>query len=498
MVFSSVVFLYAFLPGFLLLYFLTPPRGRNALLLLGGVFFYTWGEQILVLVMLFSTTVDYVCARLIYQDFGRPDPPMPEGERTPRQKAALIVSLTANLGLLGIFKYFNFAIDNYNAVMEALGWSGAAWQDVMRITLPLGISFYTFQSMSYTIDCYRGQIRPARSFVDFACFVTMFPQLVAGPIVRYRDVAEELRTRRTAWSDFAVGVRRFIIGLGKKMLLANAFAGPVDAIFALPADHITTALAWTGAVLFTLQLYYDFAGYSDMAIGMGRMFGFHFPENFNYPYISRSALEFWRRWHMTLSTFLRDYVFVALGGYRLGRSRAVTNLFVTFLLCGIWHGAAWNFVLFGLVMGCFVTFEMVINARKRPFFQGLGGHLYLLAILFPNMVIFRSPSLSTIGAFLTAMAGFDHPVAWAPAASIFVNYEVRAALVAGLVGAVPVVPWGVARFRQWTESGAGRPRAAAWTWAGEVATVGFLACVLLLCSMKLAAGTYNPFIYFRF
>jgi alginate O-acetyltransferase complex protein AlgI len=334
--------------------------------------------------------------------------------------------------------------------------------------------------------------------VDFACFVTMFPQLIAGPIVRYRDVEEHLVRRTVSAADFAAGGRQFIIGLGKKVLIANTVAQSVDQVFALPLEQVTPLLAWTGAVLFTFQLYFDFAGYSDMAIGMGRMFGFRFPENFRYPYIARTVSEFWRRWHITLSTWIRDYLFTPLGGYRRGKWRGLLNLVFVFTLCGLWHGASWNFILFGLCQGLFMSFEQLVKAHRRRFFTSSFGHLYFLPILFTQMMLFRSESLAGAGRFLQAMGGFHAGAPAAPFVGHVVSGEVALAALAALLGSLPLVPWCAARFRQWAaaagnSAGVAR-RIAATEWAATV----LLAAVLGASILKLASGTYNPFIYFRF
>lgn len=500
MVFSSIIFLHFFFPLFLLLYFATPPRGRNALLLAASLFFYTWGEQVLVLVMLASTAVDYLCGRTITREFEtaecfRDNPA--SRMRTRRQRTALWVSVGFNLSLLSVFKYFNFGADNFNALMSALGWDAWVAEDLVEIILPLGISFYTFQSLSYTIDCYRRQVSAARNFVDFACFVTMFPQLIAGPIVRYRDVETHLVRRSVSLADFAAGSRQFIIGLGKKVLIANTVAQPVDQIFALPLDQVTPLLAWTGAVLFTFQLYFDFAGYSDMAIGMGRMLGFRFPENFRYPFIARTVSEFWTRWHITLSTWIRDYLFTPMGGYRHGRWRGYMNLIVAFVLCGLWHGASWNFVLFGLCQGLFMTFERMVHSNRRWFFKGPCGHLYFLPILLTQMMLFRSESLAGAGRFLRSMLGLYAGSSLSPSIGQFFTGEVSLAVVAAFVGSAPFIPWCAARIERWAAAGS-PARTARRAAAADWAAAALLACILAACILKLASGTYNPFIYFRF
>jgi alginate O-acetyltransferase complex protein AlgI len=399
---------------------------------------------------------------------------------------ALGASLVGNLGLLAYFKYAGFFAENVSLLFQHLGLTSLASPGLLRVALPLGISFYTFQSLSYTIDVFRGTVRYTPSLVDFLCFVTLFPHLVAGPIIRYEYVVDALRARRLTLDEVASGMRLFVIGLSKKMLIANTVALPTDAIFALPPGELSPAVAWLGAVCFTLQLYYDFGGYSDMAVGIGRMLGFRLPGNFNYPYISRTTTEFWTRWHITLSVWLRDYVFTPLGGYRCGRARAYLNLLITFLLCGLWHGAEWTFVLFGFICAVLVILERAIHANRYRFFRSRAGTLfYMLPVILLLMVIFRSESVGAAVHFLAVMAGRNgdpggrHPLA------LFVNGEVALVLLVGALGAMPFMPWLARRLGPW-------PRLL------RIASLLGLALLLVLCEMKLAAGTYNPFIYFRF
>jgi alginate O-acetyltransferase complex protein AlgI len=499
MVFSSVIFLYAFLPAILVLYFVTPRRGRNGLLLIGSLFFYTWGEQLLVFVMLTSTAVDYICGRIIYAQFDPADlvsGSLPE-RRTRTQKAALLSSIIVNILMLGIFKYFNFAIDNYNAFMTWSGLEHLAAYDMVRIAFPLGISFYTFQSMSYTIDVYRGQAPADRNFINFACYVTMFPQLIAGPIVRYTSVARELKQRHITVPGFADGVRQFIIGLGRKMLVANVLAEAVDAIFALPDGEITMSLAWVAMGLFALQLYYDFAGYSDMAIGMGKMFGFNFPPNFNYPFIAKTMSDFWRRWHMSLSTWLRDYVFEPIGGFWEGRARSCLNVMIVFVACGVWHGASWNFVIFGFTLGGCVVFEHLVRADRSRVFQSPLGHLYLVVVLLINLIVFRGENVGQSWVFFKAMLGFSGLSNPIYPTGLFMKPETMLIALAALLGCIPFIPWLQKSIDRAIES-AGPSAGPAIEFVRQIAGTLILVAFLILSAMKLAVGTYNPFIYFRF
>ena len=354
MVFSSTIFLFFFLPLTLLAYFVVGPRGRNLILLAASLLFYAWGETVYLLVMLFSIAANYLFGLLI--DRAR--------ERGSRGGTAFALAVATNLGLLGFFKYANFFVDNLNQVLPVLG---LAPMDIGRVHLPIGISFFTFQALSYIIDLYRNETAVQRSLLNCALSKALFPQLIAGPIVRYRDVAREIEQRTVSLDDFASGVQRFIIGLGKKVLIANVMGRAADTIFATPAETLPATLAWIGAIAFMLQIYFDFSGYSDMAIGLGRMFGFHFLENFNYPYIARSIREFWRRWHISLSTWLRDYLYIPLGGNRAGTGATYRNLALTMLLGGLWHGARWNFVVWGGLHGAYLAIHKFGLARRgRP------------------------------------------------------------------------------------------------------------------------------------
>ncbi|MFC2173763.1 MBOAT family O-acyltransferase, partial [Acidobacteriota bacterium] len=360
MVFSSYVFYFYFLPAALLVYFALPRRGKNLGLTVMSYVFYGWANPKFMFIMLASTVVDYLCGLAItgQLSLGRKGPASvleKGGERTRSQKLAVFISVLTNLSLLGFFKYFNFALENYNALMNSLGLGNLGWETVFRVTLPLGISFYTFQSMSYTIDVYRGNARSVRSFFDFACYVSMFPQLVAGPIVRFHEVADQLRNRVLSMEKFARGVAFISLGLAKKVILANPCGKIADTVF--DAGSAYALDAWYGLTAYAFQIYFDFSGYSDMAIGLGLILGFVFPKNFDSPYKSQSITEFWRRWHISLSTWLRDYLYIPLGGNRKGSSRTYINLALVMLLGGLWHGAAWNFVVWGGIHGTLLAFE---------------------------------------------------------------------------------------------------------------------------------------------
>ena len=388
MVFSSFVFLCAFLPIVLFLYYISPARIRNLVLLAASLIFYAWGEPVYVLIMLFSTVFDYTNGRLI-EYFKK------KGSRG-KMKAALVVDICGNLGILGFFKYADFVIDNINSLT-------GAGLSLLHIALPIGISFYTFQTMSYTIDVYRGQVEAQHNILDFATYVVLFPQLIAGPIVQYKTIANELSQRKVGLTDFSEGAFRFAIGLAKKVLLANQIGGLWDTISRM--NELTTATAWLGAIAYSFQIYFDFSGYSDMAIGLGRMFGFHFLENFNFPYMAKSITEFWRRWHISLSSWFREYVYIPLGGNRKGLPRQVLNLLIVWMLTGLWHGANWNFVLWGLYYGVLLIIEKLFLLKLIEKLPAWIGHVYSLFLVVIGWAIFAQTDMSQLTRFLKAMFG---------------------------------------------------------------------------------------------
>ena len=388
MVFSSFVFLCAFLPIVLFLYYISPARIRNLVLLAASLIFYAWGEPVYVLIMLFSTVFDYTNGRLI-EYFKK------KGSRG-KMKAALVGDICGNLGILGFFKYADFVIDNINSIT-------GAGLSLLHIALPIGISFYTFQTMSYTIDVYRGQVEAQHNILDFATYVVLFPQLIAGPIVQYKTIANELSQRKVGLTDFSEGAFRFAIGLAKKVLLANQIGGLWDTISRM--NELTTATAWLGAIAYSFQIYFDFSGYSDMAIGLGRMFGFHFLENFNFPYMAKSITEFWRRWHISLSSWFREYVYIPLGGNRKGLPRQVLNLLIVWMLTGLWHGANWNFVLWGLYYGVLLIIEKLFLLKLIEKLPAWIGHVYSLFLVVIGWAIFAQTDMSQLTRFLKAMFG---------------------------------------------------------------------------------------------
>ena len=497
MVFSSHAFLFYFLPLTLALYYAAPRRGRHAVLAVLSYAFYGWANPLFVLLLLGSTVVDYCCglviagrgpawtARLIRRpDLARawaaPPTMLPAGPRTDRKRLAVAVSICANLSLLGFFKYFNFGVDNWNVTIAALGLETLRLDTALRVTLPLGISFYTFQSMSYTIDVYRGHAAALRNFVDFACYVSMFPQLVAGPIIRFSEVADQLARRRHTVTRFARGAAFVSVGLAKKVLLANPCGRVADLAF--DAGAVGAADAWYGAAAYAFQIYFDFSAYSDMAIGLGLMLGFVFPKNFDSPYRAGSVTEFWRRWHISLSSWLRDYLYIPLGGSRAGPGRTYGNLTVVMLLGGLWHGAAWNFVVWGGLHGGLLALERLLGGRA--FYAALPRALRVaatFAILLVTWVFFRADDLPAALRYLESMAGLTDPPA---AAGMLVGLLYEPYSLATM-GAAALVTWRAPQTWDWSRRLTG--------WRAATAVVLFAASAAVL-----ATQAYNPFIYFIF
>jgi alginate O-acetyltransferase complex protein AlgI len=482
MLFTGPLFLFFFLPLVLIFYFLSPKRIRNTVLLCASLIFYAWGEGGYVLVLLASLLLNYTGGWLL--------------ERQPapaRRRLWLWLAIGGDLLILGVFKYARFLLENLNAILLLFDLRGLP---LPSMHLPIGISFYTFMGISYVVDVYRRQLKGERNLRLFALYLSLFPHLIAGPIVRYSDIGRELVERFTRREDFAYGIRRFIIGLGKKMIVANQVAQTVDLIFSLPTDQLTFGLAWLGIASYTLQIYFDFAGYSDMAIGLARMFGFHFPENFDYPYAAQSITAFWQRWHISLSTWLRDYLFFPLG-VRHPKWRLYLNVMIVFLLCGLWHGANWTFVIWGLFHGAFLVIERAGLAQKMAAQARLVRHLYTLLVVMLGWVFFRAETLAQAVSFIGALAGLGRGTGIAYHVAMVVNPELLAALVIGLVGSTPAIPL----LYQHVERVAANLKGAVGHLAeAGLRTVSFAAMlVILLVSVALsAAGTYNPFIYFRF
>ncbi len=483
MLFSSPVFLFLFLPILLGAYFSLRPSWRNLILLTASLLFYAWGEGFYLYILLCSILFNYTLGMWL-------DRPLWPWLR----HAAIALTVSGNLGLLISFKYANFLVDNLNVV---LGHFHLAAVQLGPVHLPLGISFFTFHALSYVIDIYRREVRALRNPIDFALYIAFFPQSIAGPIIRYGDVAGQILNRTITLDGFALGIRRFVIGLAKKMLLANTVAATADAIFGLPKEDLTGKLAWLGVLCYTLQIYFDFSGYSDMAIGLARLFGFQFRENFNYPYIASSITEFWRRWHISLSSWFRDYLYIPLGGNRCGRWRTYFNLVLVFFLCGLWHGASWCFLVWGLFHGAFLVLErMGLGALLERVARPL-RHAYTLLVVMIGWVFFRAETFSRAGIVLTALAGRAHASNLRVYPELYLTPDLVLALGAGILGAMPIIP-SLQSLRQRLLA-----RGPGWfsgSWDALLSSAELAAYLLLLVASatQLAAGTYNPFIYFRF
>lgn len=483
MVFSSILFLSVFLPAVLLLHLLSPRAMRNGLLLFASLVFYAWGETFFVLLLLLSSLANYGFGLWIGGLRARGAP-----TRLP-----LALAVTLNLSLLGWFKYANFAVDTLN---QLFGGAAGGPFHLDPVHLPIGISFFTFQAITYVVDIARGDARMSRNPLDVALYISLFPQLIAGPIVRFQTIAGELIERRTTLEDFAAGARRFTLGLAKKVLVANVMGTAADSIFAIPDEHLTPGVAWLGAVSFALQIYFDFSGYSDMAIGLGRMLGFHFPENFRYPYVAASVTEFWRRWHISLSTWFRDYLYIPLGGNRAGAARTYRNLLVVFFLCGLWHGASWPFVVWGLYHGLFLVLERFFRGRAVPVPRAL-RHAATLLVVLVGWVIFRAETLPQALSFLAAMAGSAAGDGLHYYVAMYTDPVFVLAFAAGVVLSMPVLPWLCGRVEAWVDAPSGA-FGTARVLALEFSILLGLATLLLLSAMEIAVSSHNPFIYFRF
>ena len=464
MVFSTPLFLFYFLTIVLLVYYLVPLRLRNLVLMVASLFFYYWGEQGYTVIMLLSTAIDYTHGLLVrrFKDRGRD------------HLARLVVasSVFFNLAILFFFKYWDFLARSMESV-------GLGFMPVLGISLPIGISFYTFQTMSYTIDVYRGDAKAQRSIVGFGTFVTLFPQLIAGPIIKYKDLDDQLETRTHSLERFASGVERFVVGLAKKLLIANNLGQLWDACKAMGPGELTVASAWLGILAFAFQIYFDFSGYSDMAIGLGRMFGFEFMENFNYPYISKSITEFWRRWHISLSTWFREYLYIPLGGNRCSRGRWLLNLLIVWCATGIWHGASWNYLLWGLYFYVLLVAEKLLLGKLLERLPVWARHGYVMVLVLISWAIFALEDFSRLGQYLGAMLG----MAGLPLVNSLTGYYLRNYLPILLIAALGSTPVVITHWRK-------------LDCRMLKMTVLFLG--LVACTAYVVAGTYNPFLYFRF
>lgn len=466
MLFSSIPFLYYFLPCVLLLYLVAPRKLKNSVLLLSSLFFYGWGEPKYLILMLLSITQGYIFGRLVEKYRGQ-----------KRAKLFLTLSVVFSFLMLGYCKYADFFISSFNAV------TGLSIP-LLKIALPIGISFYTFQIVSYVIDVYRGDVAAQRNYINLAAYISMFPQLIAGPIVRYADIAEQLENRTHSTAKTSLGVRRFIIGLSKKILLANVLGELVDVF--KNADERSVLFYWLYAVAYTLHIYFDFSGYSDMAIGLGHVFGFDFLENFNYPFISRSITEFWRRWHMSLGSWFRDYLYIPLGGNRVPRGRWIFNIAVVWAATGLWHGAAWNFVAWGIFFAVLLVLEKLFLKKwleRAP----ARGHIYVMLLVIISFVLFDATSLRSAGETIGAMFG----AGGLPAVSFEALYNLRSyavVLILGIIGSTPLPKLAVERIRKISGGDA---------LINAVEPVVLLA-LLAVSTAFLIDGSFNPFLYFRF
>lgn len=473
MVFSSLLFLFRFLPAVLVLYFLAPRKIRNIILFLFSLFFYAWGEPRYVFLMLFSITMDYTVGRFI-------DRYKAAGEQK-KAKRALMVSVVVNLSVLGFFKYADFIITSVNGVLGSN-------IPLLGIPLPIGISFFTFQTMSYAIDVYRGATKVQKNWINYGTYVSMFPQLIAGPIVQYKTIAKQMQERRENADDFVAGIHRFMIGVGKKVLLANNIGALCDYILAMPVEQMPAATAWLGALAFTFQIYFDFSGYSDMAIGLGKMFGFHFLENFNYPYISKSITEFWRRWHISLSSWFREYVYIPLGGNRRGMAKQIRNILVVWMLTGIWHGAHWNYVLWGIYYGIFLILEKFVVGKWIQKLPGFFQNFYTMFIVVIGWVLFKCEDLSLCISYLRAMFG-GFGAGFANSETVYLLYNNAVLFVVLILGST-MLP---RKLAQRAKEAAQRQ-----TWVWTFLRCAFYAGIFVISVAYLVDATYNPFLYFRF
>ncbi len=474
MVFSSILFLFIYLPIVLAVYYIVPGRWRNLWLFVVNLVFYGWGEPVYILLMLFSICLNYFSGLLIarYLSAGTGGRHA-QGDR-PRAKAVLIVNTVLNLAMLFFFKYFDLVADTLSLIpgvrVPKLG-----------LSLPIGISFYTFQTMSYPIDVYRGDSYVQKNFIKFGTFVALFPQLIAGPIVRYKDIARQLDERHETLDQFADGVQRFVVGLGKKVLIANNVGMLWDVYANATASELTFVGAWLAAIAFSLQIYFDFSGYSDMAIGLGKMLGFEFLENFNYPYISRTVTEFWRRWHISLSTWFRDYVYIPLGGSRRGLPRQLLNLLIVWALTGLWHGASWTFLVWGLYYAFFLILEKMFLLKWLDRHK-IVGHVYTLLVAISGWVIFQQTSVSQTLVFFRAMYGFGQ-AGFCAGQDLYYLAGFGLLLAAAIFASLPAGKTLFARLPEKLRS---------------VAVPALIVLVLVISTAYLVDSTYNPFLYFRF
>lgn len=473
MLFSSLVFLFIFLPAVIFLYYISGKKLRNLVLLIFSLFFYAYGEPKYLLVMLASIAANYFLGLFV------------DKYRDEEKKAKFILTLAVviNLSIIGYYKYTNFLIQNANMIFKTS-------LPFMKIVMPIGISFFTFQGLSYVIDIYRGHGKVQKNPLNVALYISLFPQLIAGPIVRYETVAEQINDRKESIAAFSYGIERFILGLSKKVLIANSVGLIADEIFSTQISDLSVVLAWIGILAYTAQIYFDFSGYSDMAIGLGRMFGFEFLENFNYPYISRSITEFWRRWHISLSTWFRDYVYIPLGGNRVSNAKFLRNIFIVWFLTGLWHGAAWNFIAWGVYYGCLLIIEKLFIGKYIEKLWNPLQHIYTMFFVVLGWLFFRSDTLSYAIQYLTVMMGIRGQ-SILNSQALYYLFEYKFELIIAFFASFPIYPLIQHRIKNISVDWV---RNLTINYVKPLVLIG----LLLMCIMYLVNSTFNPFIYFRF
>jgi len=469
MIFSSPIFLYLFLPLFALAYAIFPRK--NMVLLIASLLFYAWGEPIFVLLMVAVAAVNYLFGILVHKE-------------SPHRFRYLVIAVMLNVATLIGFKYLGFLVGNLNYLLQIFAIPGFHTLPVPHPSLPLGISFFIFQSITYVVDVYRRHAKPAQRFTDVLLYVSLFPQLVAGPIVRYEEIAERIQSRRSDWKRIISGVELFAVGLAKKVLIADSLSVPVDQIFSMPANEIGAGVAWFGIICFALQIFFDFSGYSDMAIGIGRALGFNFPENFNQPYRSRTIQEFWRRWHMTLSRWFRDYVYIPLGGNRLGVARTYINLLGVFVLTGAWHGASWNFIVWGLIHGLFLIIERLGLANWLERVWAPIGHFYVIFVVLLGWVFFRTDNISSALDYLGAMVAMNPISIGSGLGNAASPYMLTIAILGIILATLPV-----------RDSWESKDTKQQWK---SILLYSFLSITTLLSLALISSYSHKAFIYFRF
>ncbi len=468
MVFSSTVFLFLFLPTFLTIYYICPSKLRNAILFTASLIFYAWEEPIYIFIMLFSTIFDYANGLLIEKS-----------KNNITKRVIVIISVIGNLSILCFFKYSDFFITNINFVCNTN-------INLLKLVLPVGISFYTFQTMSYTIDVYRKKVSAQKNIINFAAYVTMFPQLVAGPIVRYKTIAKQLNKRQETISGFVYGIRRFIIGLFKKVMIANNIGLLWETIIAGNLDTLPVATAWIGAISFSFQIYFDFSGYSDMAIGLGEMIGFHFLENFDHPYIAKSITEFWRRWHISLSTWFKEYIYIPLGGSRKGMAKQIRNLLIVWGITGFWHGASWNFIFWGLYFGFLLIIEKLFLLKILEKTKPILRHLYTLFFVIISWVIFAFEDMTQIAQYIKAMFGINQAGMFNAETLYLLSNYILLLIICVLLS------------MEWQKTRLAALLASRAKWVRSCFTMLLFAALFIVSISFLIGDTYNPFLYFRF